>query len=96
MTWAVAVTAMLGLATVAVTWLTARRARSGKIDDTPAETLWAELRAELVAVRAELVAVRAENSDLRKVIVTLTAQITSCETEVKRHRRSLDRAERNR
>ncbi len=69
----------------AVAFAVARRQRSGRIDTTEAETLWAEsqamrtelrneaetCRGEVSALRTEMVAVRAEASVMREEMVTL-------------------------
>jgi hypothetical protein len=75
------------LGAVAVT----RRQRSGKIDTTEAETLWAEgqamrrelrdeaiaLRAEVVALRVESVAMRTESAAMRAELVVLREESVS-------------------
>ena len=71
--------------TGAVAYAVARRQRSGKIDTTEAETLWAEgqamrrelrdeaetCRQEVLALRSEMVAVRAEASVMRQELVAI-------------------------
>ena len=69
----------------AVAYVVSKRQRSGRIDTTEAETLWAESQAmrkelrdeaencrlEVFALRSEMVAVRAEASVMREELVAL-------------------------
>ena len=74
-----------------VAWSVAKRQRSGKIDTTEAETLWAEgqamrhelreenfqLRTEVLALRAEITAWRVEAVALRVKVEALARQVES-------------------
>lgn len=80
---------ILGVAGAAITgfvaYIVSKRQRSGRIDTTEAETLWAEsqamrtelrseaenCRGEVVILREEMVAVRAEASVMRSELVAL-------------------------
>lgn len=70
------------LAAAVGAWAVAKRQRSGKIDTTEAETLWAEgqamrkeLREENLALRAEILALRAEVTAWRVEAVALRAKV---------------------
>lgn len=89
--WIPVVLGVLGAALSALAaYAIAKRQRSGKIDTTEAETLWAEgqamrqelraetvtLREEVLALRTEAVAARNESSSLRVELATLRAEST--------------------
>lgn len=84
--WIPVVLGVLGAALSALAaYAIAKRQRSGKIDTTEAETLWAEgqemrrelraetvvLRSEVLALRSEAVAARNESSSMRLELATL-------------------------
>ena len=84
--WVPVVLGVVGaLVSAAGAYIIAKRQRSGRIDTTEAETLWAEsqamrtelrnraetLEAEVIALRAELAAQRIESAAMREEMVAL-------------------------
>lgn len=82
MPWTVIGIAAVGMATVVVTWLTARRSHSGKIATTEASTLWETVMGELSAYREEARVLRAEVVELRNETVRLNEVIIALRVEL--------------
>lgn len=81
-TWAPVIGLLGLLAAPLVAYVVARRSSSGRVATTEAATLWAELRAELVALRAraEMLEARAERleskiDELQEVIGALRTEL---------------------
>jgi predicted RNase H-like nuclease (RuvC/YqgF family) len=67
---------LLGLlAAPVVAYLVARRSSSGRVATTEAATLWAELRAELIALRQRAERLEAKIDELQSIIEQLRAEL---------------------
>lgn len=83
------------VAAAVVTWLVARRQRSGRVNTTEAETLWEErrlmavdaradndrIRKDLLATRDELTATRLELAATRKESAALRVELAAARSE---------------
>lgn len=86
----IAVLAVLGTAVTGLAaWAVARRATSGSVKTSEAESLWAEsqamrkeLRDEATASRAELLALRAELSGVRTSLEAVRAEAELCHKQM--------------
>lgn len=75
-----------GIAALAAAAIGLRRKGRGRVRDTEAETLWAQLAHELDAVRSDLAAYRAENIRLRAALDEANRNAVEAHEEAERLR----------
>ena len=75
-----------GIAALAAAAIGLRRKGRGRVRDTEAETLWAQLAHELDAVRVEVREYRDENIQLRAALVAANEKADKAQAEAERLR----------